>query len=1049
MTRSTGLLPVRMNLITICVISLVFSYSKATVTSPNPTTTDHGPIYESIAYLKNDVKSIIQQQRDTLNILTAILQRQDDTQRQLTQFRQEQENTQRQLTQLQRYHDGIQRQLTPFIQQHDEFQNQIETFMHQHQSQLDQQQVLENISETLSSQSDRVIKNLTKVFTYILQSTINPQQNKGDKLNAQMMQNRQSGCSFSTEDLELKQALYSVLGRTAALQSLLIRLVHGRSYNEGRVEVFHAGVESPIYNAWGKVCDENWTDNDAKVVCRQLGLPYENAEAKPSGYFGVGSSITVHLSNVECNGQEGSLWSCNRKHLCHRYSDVGVVCHFVRLVNGSNDHAGRVELWHGGQWRTVCDEDWDYNDAKVVCRELGLPYENAVAVTGGVFGRGTGKILLHGVNCTGSESKLSLCRYKELEKETCENAGVICQSPVRLTNGENEHEGIVEVWYKNEWGTVCDEDWDIKDAKVVCRQLGLSAEAIMMRESVFFGESTGQIWLKDVACSGTEENIWSCRHKIRYYSTSSGCDDKRPAAVVCHDIRLANGTTAYEGRVEVWHNGQWGTICDRDWDIDDAMVVCRQLDFSYENAVVKTGAYFGEGTGPIWLDNVNCTGQEQNVTVCGHSKWGVSDCDHSRDVGVICEAPIQLVNGIGSHEGRLEVWHNGQWGTVCDTHFGDDEKERVCMELKLPYRKSVVKTDAYFGEGTGQIWMDEIDCQGYEKSFLSCKLGGWGNVSCNHSDDVGVKCELPIRLVKGRNAHEGRVEVWHNHQWGTVCDAGWDYNNAKVVCRQLGLSYDNVEVKTGAYFGEGYGLVWLDDVDCTGTEEKLSSCDHSGWGMVNCNQSFDVGVVCQPPIRLVDGHNQYEGRVEVWSDLYQWGSVCSNTWNDTDATVVCRQLGLAYDNVESRTQVYPGRGSDQVWLDSVECSGNEERLVSCKNGRWITGMCIYDVAGVVCQAPIRLRDHPDGGKYVDVWYEGEWGIVCGYYWDDVDAKVACRQLGLPYENAKASSRSRYALSVNYIWLSYVYCKGHEEDLFSCPNSGRSTYCGEVATVLCQ
>ena len=941
MALSTTLLTLKMNLIIIiCVITLVLSYSKTTATSTNPTTTEHGTVNESIEDLKNDVKSIIQQQLDTLNILTAVLQRQDDTQRQLTQFRNQLENTQRKLTELKQQHDDIQRQLTPFIHKHDEIQNKFTTFMYKYQSQIDQLQ--ENISETLSNQSDWVIENLTKVFTNTLQSAFYPQETKGDTLNAQMLQHRYSECSLPTQNLELTKALSSLLGRSVALQSLVIRLINGRTYNEGRVEVFH--------NEWGKVCDEHWTDNEARVVCRQLGMPYENAEAKSSGYFGVGSSVYVHLSNIDCNGEEGSLWSCDRNGGCNGYRDVGVVCHFVRLVNGSNTRAGRVELWYGDRWGTVCDEDWDYNDAQVVCRELGLPYQNAVAITGGAFGRGTQKSLLDGVYCTGSESKLSLCAYKEPGREICETAGVICQSPIRLTNGENKHEGIVEVWYKNEWGRVRDDIyWDIEDAMVVCRQLGLSSEAVFMRESAFFGYSTGQVLLKDMECSGTEENILSCRHGIESFSYG------RPAAVVCRDIRLVNGSTAYDGRVEVWHNGQWGTICDRDWDIDDAKVVCHQLDLSYEHAIVKTGSYFGEGSGPIWLDNVNCTGSEQNVTVCGHSEWGVTDCDHSRDAGVICGAPIQLINGSGSHEGRLEVWHNGQWGTVCDTHFERNEKEKVCKELKLPYENSVVKTDAYFGEGAGQIWMDELHCQGYESSFLLCKRGEWGEVSCDHSDDVGVVCELPIRLVNGRNSYEGRVEVWDNDYdlWGSVRDAGWDYNNAKVVCRQLGLSYDNAEVKTGAFFGDGYGLVWLDDVNCTGFEDKLMSCDHSGWRIVNFDQGFSVGVVCQPPIRLVDGDNQYEGRVEVWSDLYQWSSVCSNTWDDTDARVVCRELGLAYDNVESRAEIYSGTGSEQVWLDSVECSGSEGRLVSCNNEGWITGICNHDVAGVACQAPIR------------------------------------------------------------------------------------------------
>ena len=1040
MTRSTSLFPVKMNLITICVISLVLSYSNATVTNTSPTATEHGTIYESIVDLKNDVKSIIQQQLDTLNILTAVLQRQDDTQRQLTQFRQQQENTQRQLTQLRQNHDDNQRQLTPFIQQHDDFQNHINTFetlLLQHQDQLDQhQQVMKNITETLS----------TNVFPSTRQSTIHHQQNQDDKLNAQTLQQSTGENSLSTEDLELKQTLSSVIDRTAALQSLIIRLVGGRTYNEGRVEVFRQN------DGWGPVCDAIWNDNDAKVVCRQLGLPSDNAEAKPKGYFGFQQETPVHLSNVDCNGHEGSLWSCDRtkrEETCYEYTDVGVVCHLIRLVNGSNPYEGRIELWHNGQWGTVCDEDWDDIDAGVVCRELGLPHENAVAITGGVFGRGSRKSLLDNVGCTGSEKNLLLCGFKEPEMDICEHAGVICQPPLRLVDGKNNREGRVEVWYKNEWGNVCNNYFGQSDAMVVCRQLHLPTENALVRDSAYFGESTGQTWMKNLACWGTEENIWSCGYK-GYYDTSSDCTGNRYAAVVCQDIRLANGSSTYNGRVEVWHKGQWGTVCDNDWDIDDAKVVCRQLDMSYENVLVKTGAYFGEGIGPIWLANVNCIGSEQNVSACGHSELGEVNCGHNRDAGVICESPIRLVNGSDNHEGRLEVWHNSQWGTVCDTHFGSNEKRTVCRELGFPYQNSVVKTDAYFGEGAGQIWMDELDCQGYSysNSFLSCKRGEWGEVSCDHSDDVGVKCELPIRLVNGRSIYEGRVEVWHNDYWGTVCDAGWGYDNAKVVCRQLGLSYDAAEVKTGAYFGEGYGQVWLDDVDCTGTEDKLWSCHHRRWGMVNCNHSFDVGVVCKPPIRVVDGYNQYEGRVEVWNDVHQWGPVCTNTWDDTDAKVACRQLGLAYENVKSITVGYSGRGSEQVWLDFVKCTGNEEQLVSCINEGWITGTCNHYVAGVVCQTPVRLVDHPQL-TYVEVWYNGEWGVVCGDGWDNIDAKVVCKQLGLPYENAKKTFANSWDLIVTNIWMNNVECEGSEEDLLSCPNTGSTYHCRQIAGVLCQ
>ena len=101
------------------------------------------------------------------------------------------------------------------------------------------------------------------------------------------------------------------------------------------------------------------------------------------------------------------------------------------------------------------------------------------------------------------------------------------------------------------------------------------------------------------------------------------------------DVRLRNGGANWrlEGRVEILHNGTWGTVCDDFWDIEDARTVCRQLGFS---DAIDVG-YFGPGAGQIWLDNVNCEAQKPDrLDLCSHSGWGVHDCDHREDAGVVC-----------------------------------------------------------------------------------------------------------------------------------------------------------------------------------------------------------------------------------------------------------------------------------------------------------------------------------------------------------------------------------------------------------------------------
>ncbi|XP_078579047.1 uncharacterized protein LOC144863579 [Branchiostoma floridae x Branchiostoma japonicum] len=100
-------------------------------------------------------------------------------------------------------------------------------------------------------------------------------------------------------------------------------------------------------------------------------------------------------------------------------------------------------------------------------------------------------------------------------------------------------------------------------------------------------------------------------------------------------IRLVGGSHPAEGRVEVFHDGQWGTVCDDHWDMDNAEVVCRMLGFSGAEAA-HDKAHFGEGSDPIWLDNVKCEGHETSLFDCRNRGWGIENCDHDDDAGVTC-----------------------------------------------------------------------------------------------------------------------------------------------------------------------------------------------------------------------------------------------------------------------------------------------------------------------------------------------------------------------------------------------------------------------------
>ena len=104
-----------------------------------------------------------------------------------------------------------------------------------------------------------------------------------------------------------------------------------------------------------------------------------------------------------------------------------------------------------------------------------------------------------------------------------------------------------------------------------------------------------------------------------------------------------NGNSLNEGRVEVNYNGQWGTVCDDGWNDTDAGVVCRQLGFG-SSGTSYSSAYFGQGSGPIWLANIVCTGNESTLASCSHLGINVTgSCSHSEDVGVRCFGELGIV----------------------------------------------------------------------------------------------------------------------------------------------------------------------------------------------------------------------------------------------------------------------------------------------------------------------------------------------------------------------------------------------------------------------
>ncbi|XP_074496805.1 CD5 antigen-like [Sebastes fasciatus] len=331
--------------------------------------------------------------------------------------------------------------------------------------------------------------------------------------------------------------------------------------------------------------------------------------------------------------------------------------HNVRLVGGSSRCAGELEIKQQGEWRPVDDRmfDWNLKTAYEVCRKLdcgsavstgrrrGDRYKQSVRlVNGKSLCSGRLEVKSNQSNQSWSSSLMtsgsrddsyhphawmisSSCGLSESSIRECvsirpdsssKSLEVTCSDSVRLVNGKSLFSGRLEVksnQSNQSWSSVCEDDFDLQDAEVVCRELGCGAPSVL--QGALYGDVEAPVWTKEFQCGGHESALLDCDSSD---SDRNTCSPGKAVGLTCSepdDVRLLGGSSRCDGTLEMKQHGEWRPVADRDseWDQDRAAAVCNQLDCG---SAVSTNISTSSSEKSVWWIQSSCVESHLMLREC-------------------------------------------------------------------------------------------------------------------------------------------------------------------------------------------------------------------------------------------------------------------------------------------------------------------------------------------------------------------------------------------------------------------------------------------------
>ncbi|KAH8380510.1 hypothetical protein KR009_011156, partial [Drosophila setifemur] len=498
---------------------------------------------------------------------------------------------------------------------------------------------------------------------------------------------------------------------------------------------------------------------------------------------------------------------------------------------------------------------------------------------------------------------------------------------VRLTGGESPHMGRIEVKANGQWCYVCDDKFGLKDADVVCRELGFHMGAQEVRGNSFYAPASQDFnyVMDEVECRGNETNLkdcsfkgwgvhncgvdevagvickvpvmkcpnnyWLCHTSKECIPPAFVCDNTEDCAdksdeceAVCKapiQYRLEGGRSSNEGRLEVKYHGVWGSVCDDDFNLKNAQVACHSMGF-YGPAKIEKNI-FGIANGPIWLDQVMCFGNETALDKCNHWNWGEHNCNHTEDVALHCTAgPPPRLQKLsqdpvkGANKGSTSFSQIGLW-------------ERSSRALRTPRRCGIFKddlTDEYAHREEQRVVRGNVAQRGRHPWQATIRTRGRGRISshwcgavviskrhlltaahCLYGNKKGayfVRVGDHYANIAESSEVDSFIENWYIHE---KFRDGTHMNNDIAV----------VVLKTPLKFSDYVQPICLPDKSDKLVENRM--CTISGWGSIKAGVSTPAQVLGSAELPILADHVCKQSN--VYGSAMSEGMFCAGSMDES------------------------------------------------------------------------------------------------------------------------------------------------------------------------